>query len=201
MRARKLLRPILIIATLLSFAPPLSAQNCDTLARYGVYDVKSSSSDTQRAQSFRRFFCQQNFSQLASAQSFGLSFGVLIFSLGFSNTESNFRQTYSSFCDDQQFALNFRSVTEREVKRINPQVQDNIKSCIMRPGDHALIEQGPDPSIRLQPECCRSSVDFDLRRAIRRKQDRDRAGCRMLGAEGCERDQDRHGLDASLWDR
>jgi hypothetical protein len=131
-------------ASLIVSISHLHAQDCAAFARYGLYDVSTSKSDTERAESFHRLFCQQNFLSVASAQSFGLSFGISIFSLGLSNSESDFHQSYSNYCNDEEFANHFRQRTEVEVKKINPNVVQALQECIGKEGFHAWIEQGPD---------------------------------------------------------
>jgi hypothetical protein len=138
-----------LIPLTLSFwgtAPAPANANCEAFARYGIYDTRSTVADIDRAEAFRTWFCQQNFQSEDEAKSTGASLGygdlTSKFSLGYSNNQSSWKEFKSSYCNDSSYSSSMRTKTREFVRSINANVTNSMRTCFMRPGLHARIEQG-----------------------------------------------------------
>ena len=130
------------------FHSQMAHADCEALSRYGIYDISTSTTDTQRSQAFRRLFCQQNFETSTQASDFGLSLGVPVDSvplnLGIDSSSNNFKESYSKFCDNQSYDSSMAQKTISFVKTINASVIQSLNLCLTQAGLHARLEQGAD---------------------------------------------------------
>jgi len=136
----------LAVATVLVACPTVASADCTAFARYGIYDTRHSASDTERAEAFRTWFCQQNFQTEGSARSAGasLGFGDLTseLSLGWSSSRSSWSEFKSSYCNESTYSSSMRSTTEEFVRSVNANTTNAMLACFNRAGLHARIEQG-----------------------------------------------------------
>lgn len=134
------------IGAFLLICSTAATANCEAFARYGIYDTRSSASDTERAESFRTWFCQQNFQSEGSARSAGgsLGFGDLTseLSLGFSSSKSSWSEFKSSYCSDSSYSSSMRSKTQDFVRSINANATNAMLACFNKAGLHVRLEQG-----------------------------------------------------------
>lgn len=68
---------IAFTAAILFFYPYilLAEDVCEAFAKYGIYDTRINTSDTDKASSFRSWFCQSKFESKQAADAVGLSLG------------------------------------------------------------------------------------------------------------------------------
>lgn len=130
------------------------AQRCAALGQYGIYDYVLESNTTSQASSYRRQFCQQNFSSLQSARNFNLSLGVTVplegvpvpVDLGLDQSEHEFKSSYAQFCDDTAYDSSMRSTTERYVQTINPGMVALLGQCMQnKSGLRAWLTLSDEP--------------------------------------------------------
>jgi hypothetical protein len=143
----KLYSPILQTAgvTVLLFLLPqaLHAQDvCEAFAKYGIYDTQTATSDTDKASSFRSWFCQSKFESKQAADSAGLSLGYGEFTLGFDSNSESWAQFSSNYCRDDSYSAKYRQATLSFVQTINANASNNMLACFLRGGLHARIVPG-----------------------------------------------------------
>lgn len=115
---------------------------CEAFAKYGVYDTRSSASDSDRAASFRSWFCQSSFQNKQDADAAGLSLGYGGFNLGFDSSKENWSQFSSNYCRDDTYNARYRQSTAAFVHTINANASNNMLACFRRGGLHARTIQG-----------------------------------------------------------
>ena len=115
---------------------------CEAFARYGIYDTQSSTSDTDKAESFRSWFCQSKFESKQSADSAGLSLGYGGFTLGYDSNNESWSQFSSNYCRDDSYKASYRQATKSFVQTISSTASNNMLACFTRGGLHARIIQG-----------------------------------------------------------
>lgn len=132
------------VTALLSFAPQaIYAQDvCEAFAKYGIYDTQAGSSDTDKASSFRTWFCQSKFESKQSADSAGLSLGYAGYELGYDSSSENWSQFSSNYCRDETYNAKYRQATRSYVQTINANASNNMLACFSRGGLHARIVPG-----------------------------------------------------------
>jgi len=144
MRLHKLTRRYGVIMMFL--APALCAQDaCEAFARYGIYDTRITTSDTDKVASFRAWFCQSKFESKQAADSAGLSLGYGGFTLGFDSNSESWSQFSSNYCRDDSYSTKYRQATLSFVQTINANASANMLACFQRGGLHARIVQGARP--------------------------------------------------------
>lgn len=133
-----------VFATCFALLPQtLYAQDvCEAFAKYGVYDTQTTTSDTEKAASFRSWFCQSKFESKQAADSAGLSLGYGGFTLGFDSNSESWSQFSSNYCRDDRYSSRYRQATLSFVQTINANASNNMLACFLRGGLHARIVQG-----------------------------------------------------------
>ena len=125
------------------------AQACVEFARIGIYDVRSSQSETSRARAFRNWYCQSGSDTSSSNSSFGLSAIMptdsMPITLGFEKSDSGRREMKNEVCSENfESDQNFTKLTQY-VKTINPAVVSAFQACITQSGFHVWLEQAAHP--------------------------------------------------------
>ena len=143
----KLQRPTLqsaSVAVFLSLLPHvLYAQDvCEAFAKYGIYDTQTATSDTDKASSFRSWFCQSKFESKQSADAAGLSLGYASFTLGFDSNSESWLHFSSNYCRDETYSTKYRQATLSYVQTINANASNNMLACFLRGGLHARVVPG-----------------------------------------------------------
>lgn len=133
---------IALLCIVLGYVGPANAQ-CDALSKYGIYDISSNASMNTRAESFRNWFCQNQFQSEGDANEAGADFGYGGFALGFDSEKQSWAEFQYQYCHDDFYSSSYASKTKEFVKKINPQMVSALESCLKKPGLHAWIEQGP----------------------------------------------------------
>ncbi|MGY6161838.1 hypothetical protein [Paraburkholderia strydomiana] len=137
-----------LVGTLLIVLSQSVHADCEAFAKYGIYDVRSSTSDTERAEAFRLWFCQQNFQSQQSASAAGGELGYGGFTLGYDQSKESWSEFKSSYCRDESYNARFKQRTEEFVKTINPTASKNMLACFNRTGAvHTRLEQGGDSNV------------------------------------------------------
>ncbi len=133
--------PVLPLLLLLPSA--LQAQDvCEAFAKYGIYDTQTETSDTDKAASFRSWFCQSKFESKQAADSAGLSLGYGSFTLGFDSNSESWSQFSSNYCRDDSYSTKYRQATFSFVQTINANASNNMLACFLRGGLHARVVPG-----------------------------------------------------------
>lgn len=135
----------LSLATIASIIAPnaVSAQDvCEAFARYGIYDSQTTTSDTDKAASFRTWFCQNKFESKQSADAAGLSLGYGGFKLGFDSNSESWANFSSNYCRDESYSSKYRQATLSFVQTINANASSNMLACFLRGGLHARVVPG-----------------------------------------------------------
>lgn len=135
------------IAALLTLFPnSLYAQDvCESFAKYGIYDTRATTSDTDKASSFRSWFCQNKFESKQAADSAGFSLGYGDFSLGYDSNSQSWANFSSTYCRDESYSTKYRQATLSYVQTINANASNNMLACFLRGGLHARIIPGVGP--------------------------------------------------------
>ncbi|WP_299854650.1 hypothetical protein [uncultured Roseobacter sp.] len=120
----------------------VASANCEGFARLGLYDVRLETSDVDRAESYRHWFCSQKFTSAEQANSAGLDIGIDGFDLGFDSDNQSWSEFYHEYCQETTFASKYRETTLNYVKTVNQGVVNAFQACIAQPGLHAWITQG-----------------------------------------------------------
>jgi len=133
-----------ILAVMLLGLPALlHAQDvCEAFAKYGIYDSQTTTSDTDKAASFRSWFCQSKFESKQSADSAGLSLGYGGFTLGYDSSNESWSQFSSKYCRDDSYSTKYRQSTLSFIQTINANASNNMLACFKRGGLHARVIQG-----------------------------------------------------------
>lgn len=143
----KLYRPVwksASMAALLSILPPvLYAQGqCEAFAKYGIYDTRATTSETNKASSFRSWFCQSKFDSKQSADAVGLSLGYAGFTLGFDSNNESWSEFSTNYCRDETYSTKHWQATLSYVQTVNANASNNMLACFLRDGLHARIIPG-----------------------------------------------------------
>lgn len=137
------LRTALFITCYLCLLSPLRAQEvCEAFTKYGIYNTQKTTSDTDKAASFRSWFCQSKFENKEAADAAGLSLGYGQFSLGFDSSNESWSQFSSNYCRDESYSTKYRQATLSFVQTIDANSSDNMLKCFLRDGLHARIIPG-----------------------------------------------------------
>lgn len=133
-----------VFATFFTLLPQtLYAQDvCEAFAKYGIYDTQTTTSDTDKASSFRSWFCQNNFGSKQAADAAGLSLGYGDFTLGFDSSNQSWSQFSSNYCRDDSYSTKYRQATISFIQTINSNASNNMLACFIRGGLHARILPG-----------------------------------------------------------
>lgn len=118
---------------------------CEAFAKYGIYDTQTTTSDTDKASSFRSWFCQSKFESKQAADAAGLSLGYGGFTLGFDSNSEDWSQFSSNYCRDDSYSTKYRQATLSFVQTINANASKNMLACFLRGGLHVRIVQGARP--------------------------------------------------------
>lgn len=135
------------IAVLLfcSLTAPRAQDVCEAFAKYGVYDTSTTTSDVDKASSFRSWFCQNKFESKAEADAAGGTLGYGGFNIGYDQSSESWSQFSSNYCRDDTYNSRYREKTSSFVRTINANASNNMLMCFMRGGLHARIVQGARP--------------------------------------------------------
>ena len=60
--------------------------------------------------------------------------------------ESEFKQSYYEYCDDNHYESSYRDKTKTFVSKHNPELLEKIKLCLAQKGLHFWVEQASDPT-------------------------------------------------------
>lgn len=132
-----------VLAPLLLLPNTLYAQDvCEAFAKYGIYDTQATTSDTDKASSFRSWFCQSKFESKQAADSAGLSLGYGGFTLGFDSSNESWSQFSSNYCREDSYSTKYRQATMSFIQTINSNASNNMLACFVRGGLHARIVPG-----------------------------------------------------------
>lgn len=132
-----------VTAFLILLPQALHAQDvCEAFAKYGIYDTQTATSDTDKAASFRSWFCQSKFESKQAADSAGLSLGYGGFTLGFDSNSESWSQFSSNYCRDDSYSTKYRQATLSFVQTINANASNNMLACFLRGGLHARVIPG-----------------------------------------------------------
>lgn len=127
------------------------AQECSQLLVHGIYDVKNSTNDSERASSFSQWFCDMRFSSSQSTEDFGGSvafpFKNIPIQFGFNSSSDNWTQWYSKFCQDSQSNQSFKQRIQNYERQINPDILQAFNQCISSEGLHVWLERTSDPRL------------------------------------------------------
>jgi len=147
----KLLNGLLLITILAAGLGTAVAQSCDAIAKYGIYDYRLKTSESQRASSFRNWFCQSNFNSSQEASSVGVSIGIPIgdipVALGFDSKKQSFASWKGNYCSEETSSTSTSDKTYEFEQSINAKVVESVEKCINSAGLNAWIESGSDPKL------------------------------------------------------
>ncbi|MDB5807075.1 MAG: hypothetical protein JWN73_4397 [Betaproteobacteria bacterium] len=144
MKILKRALPRSAFAVLSLFLPTaLQAQNvCEAFVKYGVYDTQTKTSNTNKAESFRSWFCQSKFESKQAADTAGLSLGYGGMTLGFDSSNESWSDFSSKYCRDDSYSAKYQEATTSFIKTISAKASDNMLACFTRGGLHARIIPG-----------------------------------------------------------
>jgi len=118
---------------------------CEAFAKYGIYDTRDSLSDEQRADSFRAWLCQSNFSDSGQAENVSAELGYKkILDIGYDKDKKSWSKFQSEYCSDASYQNEYRKQTSDYVKTINITASNNMLACFNISGLHARIIPGYD---------------------------------------------------------
>jgi hypothetical protein len=114
----------------------------------GLYDTSFKSSENARAQAFRNWFCQKNYSEQKDANQLKLDAGLPIadipVQLGFNSKSQNWKVFRSEYCSDSTFYSQYYDKTLDFTRTVNQTVVGAIATCLTQKGLHVWIEQTSD---------------------------------------------------------
>ncbi len=138
---------------LLLFASPLPGvcQNCELIAQYGVYDTRTLNISRERAISFLSFFRKDTRMTFEEAKDYSASIGIpietVMVSLGFSASETGYRQFVESVMAMTTYNEIFIEKVVATSRIINADILRVLQECYRIPGIHARIEHTEDPEL------------------------------------------------------
>lgn len=145
---RRISHVFLCLVAVVLTTVPLYADDCSALLQAGIYDIRSSRSLRDTAQSFSNWFCSQQFSSAEQADSFGANIGFpfkgIPVKLGFNSNQESWSQWYSQFCQDVRSEFRERVQMEEYVQTVNSTIVNGFNSCINAQGLHVWLEFQPD---------------------------------------------------------
>jgi hypothetical protein len=122
---------------------PAQAQECSQLLSQGIYDIRSSASDTNTALSFSQWFCDKKFSSSEQANDFGASLGFpfkgVPVKFEFNSSSQSWSEWYSSFCASVKQNQSLQSKVREHVQTINPVIIQAFNACIQSDGLHVWL--------------------------------------------------------------
>ena len=121
------------------------AEDCSLLLSKGIYDYRSSSEEQSSYRSFSQWFCDEKFSSMESANSFGATlafpFNGVPVKLGFDSNSESWSSWYSNFCGSVNENLSSRQSIIEHTQTINPGIISAVNACIQAEGLHTWIER------------------------------------------------------------
>ena len=123
------------------------ADECEAFARYGIYDSRKETTDTDKTSSFRSWFCQSNFNTSGEANTAGATLGYGTLSLGYDESKEKWSTFKSNYCNDKNYNEQYRNKTNLFVSSINPTASNNMLACFLRSGLHARLMPGAGESV------------------------------------------------------
>ena len=135
-------RFFVLSASLAPLSSSYAQDVCEAFAKYGIYDTRTSTSDTSKADSFRTWFCQNKFETKQAADSVGARLGYGSFSLGYNSNSDKWSEFSSNYCRDDTSNSRYRQATFDYVRSINENASNNMRACFERGGLHSRIIPG-----------------------------------------------------------
>lgn len=123
---------------------PCMAQSCEALTKYGVYDIRATSSDAEAADSYRNWFCSSSFESEAEAKAAGGELGYKPITGSYDSSKETWKEFRSSYCNDDSASSRYRKQTVEFVKSINTDVIRALEKCTTarQPGLHLMLVPG-----------------------------------------------------------
>lgn len=127
------------------------SQQCEMLAKYGVYDSRTLAISRERAISYLNFFKRDTKMTYEEAKSYSATVGIpietVMVNLGFSASTYGYQQFLESIINmttyDEIFVENIVAVS----RIINKDLMQVLSECYKQPGIHARMEITEDPQI------------------------------------------------------
>ncbi len=128
-----------------------SAQNCELLAKYGIYDTRSVNISRERAVSYLNFLKRDTKMTFEEARQYSTQIGIpietVMVNLGFSATESGYKQFIESVVNMTTYEDLYVEKIISVSRTINADILRVLESCYTIPGIHARIENSDDPEL------------------------------------------------------
>ncbi len=148
--------PTMLCAALLLVGPAARAQtddaaeSCATLAQFGAFDTRATTTDADRTESFRNWFCQANIAAESdlhiAAGTLGISADVLETKFGFDpNGGADFLEWKHALCATSHSDPTVADHFAEFANGIVPVATKALAACDMPPGLHARLETTADP--------------------------------------------------------
>ena len=143
---KKILLIVLVISTSYTFA-----QNCELIAKYGVYDTRTTNSSRERAISYLKLFKRDVNMTYQEAKDYSASIGIpiegVLVELGFDASESSYKKFVESVLNMTTYDEYFIEKIQIVSKTVNKDIIQILAECYRQDGIHARIENTEDDNI------------------------------------------------------
>ena len=120
-----------------------SAQSCDSVLQFGVWDTMAATGDMSQNSSFYNWFCNSETSSRQRGTSVGASYAGFGGSYGSSDAESNASQQ----CGKTTSAASQSSSYSQYARTASPVIVNAWLQCVNSLGSHASLVYGSDPDV------------------------------------------------------
>lgn len=138
----------LLLITLAIWANNANSQNCELIAKYGVYDTRTTNYSRERAISFLKLFKRDVNMTYQDAKEYSASIGIpiegVLVELGFDASEQSYRKFVEAVLNMTVYDEYYIEKIQIVSKTVNKDIVQILSECYQQDGIHARIENTED---------------------------------------------------------
>lgn len=144
---RSMFVAFLIIALFLNGSTIYAQEDVCNILAGAIHDTRSTTTQTERALSFRNNFCDRQFTNSGAAKSYAASFGIELVSLGFSGNERQWSSFQKEYCSSSAYDEKYKQKTEEHISQTNPIAVASVNACLGQRGLKTYLRRTGDPAL------------------------------------------------------
>lgn len=129
----------------------LFSQNCELIAKYGIYDTRTTNYSRERAISFLNLFKRETNMTYQQAKDYSASIGIpiegVLVQLGFDASEHSYRKFVESILSMVTYDEYYIEKVQIVTKTVSKDIVQILADCYRQDGIHARIENTEDNNI------------------------------------------------------